>query len=65
MGARVGQPLCFTAATATVGNGGQTIKLAHLKAIAAALHRSPAAFLADTDEAAAAIVEQIVDGQEQ
>lgn len=39
------------------------IKLAHLEAIATALHRSPAAFLVDSDEAAA-IVEQIASNQE-
>lgn len=43
--------------------GRRPIKLAHLEAIAAALHRSPAAFLVDTDEAAA-IVEQIARNQE-
>jgi hypothetical protein len=37
--------------------------LAHLEAIATALRRSPAAFLVDSD-AAAAIVEQIASNQE-
>jgi hypothetical protein len=41
----------------------RAIKLARLEAIAAALHRSPAAFLVDTDEAAA-IVERIASNQE-
>ena len=43
--------------------GRRPIKLAHLEAIAAALHLSPAAFLVDSDEAAA-IVEQIASNQE-
>jgi transcriptional regulator with XRE-family HTH domain len=43
--------------------GRRPIKLAHLEAIAVALHRSPAAFLVDSDEAVA-IVEQIVGNQE-
>ncbi len=37
--------------------------MAHLEAIAAALHRSPAAFLVDSDEAAA-IIEQIASNGE-
>jgi len=43
--------------------GRRPIKLAHLEAVAAALHRSPAVFLVDSEEAAA-IVEQIVGNQE-
>jgi transcriptional regulator with XRE-family HTH domain len=43
--------------------GRRPIKLAHLEAIAVALRRSPAAFLVDSDEAAA-IVEQIASDQE-
>ena len=43
--------------------GRRPIKLAHLEAIATALHRSPAAFLVDSAEAAA-IVEQITGNQE-
>jgi len=43
--------------------GRRPIKLAHLEAIAVALHRSPAVFLVDSDEAAA-IVEQIAGNQE-
>ena len=43
--------------------GRRPIKLAHLEAIGAILNRSPAAFLVDSDEAAA-IVEQIVGDQE-
>ena len=43
--------------------GRRPIKLAHLEAIGAILNRSPAAFLVDSDEAAA-IVEQIVGNQE-
>ena len=39
------------------------IKLSHLETIAVALRRSPAAFLVDSDEAAA-IVEQIASNQE-
>ena len=35
--------------------GRRLLKLAHLEAIAITLHRSPAAFLVDTDEAAAAV----------
>ena len=51
---------------ATLANdetGRRPIKLAHLDAIATALHRSPAAFLVDSAEAAA-IVEQITGNQE-
>ncbi len=43
--------------------GRRPIRLAHLEAIGAALNRSPAAFLVDSDEAAA-IVDQIVGNQE-
>jgi transcriptional regulator with XRE-family HTH domain len=43
--------------------GRRPIKLAHLEAIGVALHRSAAAFLLDSDEAAA-IVEQIAGNQE-
>jgi transcriptional regulator with XRE-family HTH domain len=43
--------------------GRRPIKLAHLQAIAIALRRSAAAFLVDSDEAAA-IVEQIASNQE-
>jgi transcriptional regulator with XRE-family HTH domain len=43
--------------------GRRPIKLAHVEVIAVALRRSPAAFLVDTDEAAA-IVEQIASNQE-
>lgn len=50
-------------ATTTPTQDQRPIKLAHLEAIAVALHRSPAAFLVDTDEAAA-IVEQIASNQE-
>jgi len=57
---RLGWPLSTLANYET---GRRPIKLAPLEAIAAALHRSPAAFLVDTDEAAA-IVEQIVGNQE-
>jgi transcriptional regulator with XRE-family HTH domain len=43
--------------------GRRPIKLAHLEAIATVLHRSPAAFLVDSAEAAV-IVEQITGNQE-
>ena len=43
--------------------GRRPIKLAHLEAIAVALRRSPAAFLVDSDEAAA-IALQIASNQE-
>ncbi len=43
--------------------GRRPIKLTHLEAISGVLHRSPAAFLVDSDEAAA-IVEQVVGNQE-
>jgi transcriptional regulator with XRE-family HTH domain len=48
---------------ATYEIGRRPIKLVHLEAIAAALHRSPAGFLVDSDEAAA-IVEQIAGNEE-
>jgi transcriptional regulator with XRE-family HTH domain len=52
-----------TTLLANYERGRRPIKLAHLEAIAVVLHRSPAAFLVDSDEAAA-IVEQIVGNQE-
>ena len=43
--------------------GRRPIKLTHLEVIAAALHRAPATFLVDSDEAAA-IIEQILSNRE-
>jgi hypothetical protein len=52
-----------TTLLANYETGRRPIKLGHLEAIGVALHKSPAAFLVASDEAAA-IVEQIVGNQE-